>query len=157
MPRNGRAVAPWRHGCAGHIEFRVSRSLFHAADRSWMQAWSGQLVALAGDQPVQVRVADDPTWRVYEYLVPLAREAAPDLRVITALEDQGCDLSRPRHVRYFFYFDSEESARTVAEVLKAVDMAIEQAEETNDGRCAVIASRVEQVTPWRAAEMREGL
>jgi hypothetical protein len=47
--------------------------------------------------------------------------AAVDLDVVRQLRGLGADLSRPRHVRHFLYFDEETFARRAAEQIERTD------------------------------------
>jgi hypothetical protein len=47
--------------------------------------------------------------------------AALDQLVVRQLESLGCDLSQPRHVRHFLYFERESLARRAAQEIELAD------------------------------------
>jgi regulator of RNase E activity RraB len=56
-----------------------------------------------------------------------------DRQVIDALRDAGADLTRPREIRHYLYFESEHSAREGARHVASIDRAIE-VRPSADGR-----------------------
>jgi len=58
--------------------------------------------------------------------------AAIDQIVVRQLRSLGADLSKPRHVRHFLYFDSEADARAAAEDVHAAHYDVSVTAPTDD-------------------------
>ena len=70
----------------------------------------------------------------YEQTGSYTNEDEADRKVLAQLEEQGSDLSKPRHSIHYFYFEDEANARAAAQELEQMDFGVSIGEQLDEHR-----------------------
>jgi hypothetical protein len=89
---------------------------YYAREITWIPEFETALRARE-EHPFRITVEQDPEWSYYLVVLDEAEQADSDRQVLANLENFGADLTRVRETDWFFYFRTEDAARTAATLL----------------------------------------
>lgn len=94
----------------------------------------GNAAAEALQRDVSVGAQHDPEWNIYASILPspAVERWIADVELVGALEDHGDELTTPREVRHFVYFEEREEAQIYATTCEIEGFATELTEPDED-------------------------